>query len=65
MVTINRQQWFGKTDPTGAATYYCEGECLSTDTKPTNWANGSKLIEMDTSKLYLYDAANHTWREFT
>lgn len=38
--------------------------CLSTDTKPTaNIKNGSTLIEMDTSKGYLYDAAGQTWRE--
>jgi len=45
---------------------YFEGECLSTDTKPTGdyILNGSKLIEMDTSKVYIYDADNELWREF-
>ena len=46
---------------------YCEGECLSSDTKPTTsdvLFNGSKLIEMDTGKVYIYDAANKVWREF-
>lgn len=39
---------------------------LSTDTKPTEWvANGSMFIEMDTSKLYFFDAAAATWREFS
>ena len=41
-----------------------EGECLSTDQKPTNVANGSKLMEMDTSKLYMFDEKNSTWREW-
>ena len=40
-----------------------EGVCLSTDTKPTDWENGSTLLEMDTSKVFVYDAANSTWRE--
>lgn len=46
---------------------YLEGECLSTDTKPTsaNIMNGSKLLEMDTSTLYIYDAENGVWREWT
>lgn len=40
-----------------------EGSCLSTDEKPTEGVgNGSILLEMDTSKLYIYDAANETWR---
>lgn len=39
--------------------------CLSTDTKPTDTANGSKLIEMDTGKTYYFDAENSTWIEFT
>lgn len=47
-----------------ASTYYEEGECLSTDTKPTgaDVANGSKLLELDTSTLYIYDAENQQWR---
>ena len=40
-----------------------EGVCLSTDTKPTDWENGSILLEMDTKKVYIFDAANSTWRE--
>lgn len=47
---------------------YREGVCLSTDTKPTNdksMSNGSKLMEMDTSKMYLYDEKNKTWREWS
>lgn len=41
-----------------------EGECLSTDTKPTtNVANGSILIEMDTQKIFMFDETNSTWLE--
>lgn len=45
---------------------YLEGECLSTDTKPEDdyIFNGSKLIEMDTGKVYIYDATNKIWREY-
>ena len=42
-----------------------EATCLSSDTKPTNGiANGSILIEMDTSKIYFFDEAHSTWEEF-
>ena len=43
-----------------------EGNCLSTDTKPIeNIANGSMLMEMDTSTLYLFDEESHTWRSWS
>lgn len=46
-----------------AGRMYIEGECLSSDTKPTeNILNGSKLMEMDTATLYMYDEENNTWR---
>ena len=64
MVTINEEKWMGKTGPAGQSVYLREGVCLSTDTKPTDWGNGSRLLEMDTSKLYMYDAENHEWREW-
>lgn len=55
----------GRVGSTGGARYYREGECLSTDTKPTDgWANGSKLLEMDTGKVFMFDEANSQWREF-
>lgn len=38
--------------------------CLSTDTQPTNVPNGSICIEMDTGKIYFFDAAGSTWIEF-
>ena len=37
---------------------------LSTDAKPTDKANGSSFIEMDTSKLYFFDDASNTWKEW-
>lgn len=38
--------------------------CLSTDTKPTGWVgNGDVLIEMDTGKVFLYDAEGAEWLE--
>lgn len=36
---------------------------LSTDVKPTDVPNGSKFVEMDTDKKYLFDAENTTWYE--
>ncbi len=38
--------------------------CLSTDTKPTfSVTNGSRLLEMDTGKTYMFDEENATWEE--
>jgi hypothetical protein len=36
---------------------------LSTDTKPQGVENTSSFYEMDTKKLYLYDAQNAVWLE--
>lgn len=46
---------------------YATVVCLSSDTKPGGdlIANGSILLEMDTKKTYLFDAANDTWRQFS
>lgn len=38
--------------------------CISTDTKPVDVANGSIMIEMDTSKVYFYNEDGTTWEEF-
>ena len=39
---------------------------LSTDTpKPTNAGNGWIFSEIDTGKIYIYDAENSTWREWS
>lgn len=57
MVTYDKIEWkSGKK--------YIEGACLSTDSKPVEdvLMNGSKLIEMDTSTLYMFDADNEVWR---
>lgn len=41
-------------------------EGLSTDTKPTaNIPNGSRFLEMDTGKVYMFDQTNLTWLEYT
>ena len=39
---------------------------LSTDTKPTGDSvqNGSSYIEMDTGKLYFFDAEGSEWKEW-
>lgn len=37
--------------------------CLSTDTKPTDYLNGSLCLEMDTGDFYGYDADNETWQK--
>lgn len=36
---------------------------LSTDTKPSGCTNGSKFLEMDTSKVYVYDQQVYEWHE--
>ena len=37
--------------------------CLSTDTKPTEYANGSLILEMDTGKFYAYNEDGTEWVE--
>lgn len=41
----------------GQTTIYC----LSTDTKPDYAENATALMEMDTGKVFLWDAENETW----
>lgn len=50
----------------GATEPYREGACLSTDEKPAgaDIGNGSKLMEMDTSILFLYDKDAGEWKEW-
>lgn len=47
---------------------FMEFRGLSTDTKPDETkdgvGNGAAFIEMDTGKLYFYDAENTQWVEF-
>lgn len=64
MLTTQKYVYEGN-DKNGNDINYIEGSCLSADTKPTTGiANGSKLMEMDTSKIYMFDAENAEWREF-
>lgn len=51
-------------DAGGRDVFYVEGQCVSSDQKPTDVANGSTLLEMDTSKVYMFDADSSTWREW-
>lgn len=39
--------------------------CLSTDTKPTDYGNGSLCLEMDTGKIFAYDEEDTEWDEQT
>lgn len=48
----------------GTQKKYVELAGLSTDVKPTDCANGSVFIEMDTKKLYFFDETNSQWRQF-
>lgn len=64
MITYHRYMYAEKKAGQDTPRNYVEGMCLSTDTKPDTVANGSILMEMDTSKLYLYDEANSIWREW-
>jgi len=50
--------------PSGKSTVTLVG--LAADDKPTDYSigNGSLFIEMDTKKIYFYDAAGTQWREF-
>lgn len=66
MVTITAKKYSEKDSELAAnalENIKCrEGVCLSTDTKPTDWENGSTLLEMDTGNVFVYDATNSTWR---
>lgn len=50
----------------GVELFYGEGDCLSTDVKPTTGIfNGSVLREMDTKTRYKFDADNNVWRVYS
>lgn len=57
LVTVNND---------GSGCYYREGNALSTATKPTgaDIYFGSKILEIDTGKVYSYDATTETWLEW-
>lgn len=67
MVTITGKKWSEKDAELKANALenvdVREGVCNSADSKPTDWGNGSTLLEMDTGKVYVFDKANTTWRE--
>lgn len=43
---------------------YCEGFCLSTDSKPTEGiGNGSILCEIDTGKVFFFNETAGAWVE--
>ena len=65
MISFDVERVIKKNSPSNYSSYYVEGKCLSTDVKPTSGlANGSILIEMDTSKVFIFDEPNSLWREF-
>lgn len=63
MLTYTKKNFVEDHD--GVALNYVEGYCLSSDSKPTaGIANGSVMIEMNTSKVFFFDQAGQAWREF-
>lgn len=61
MVTIGKEVQVADGSYVTPATYYG----LSTDSKPTQLvANGAAFIEMDSGKLYFFDAAGAQWTEW-
>jgi len=54
-------QMISYTTAGGFAIYDIRG--LSTDTKPLDVPNGSSFYEMDTKKVYMFDAENVVWLE--
>lgn len=40
---------------------YAEISCLSTDTKPTIFAQGSIAVETDTGNVYFFDESSGEW----
>ena len=60
MITITRKE----SDINNGNKSILEIRGLARDTKPTeNINNGSTFIEIDTGKIYLYDAENQQWKE--
>ncbi len=49
------------SDIQGNAIYNCYG--LSADAKPLDVTNASVFYEMDTKKVYMFDAENKVWLE--
>lgn len=58
MFTNNKAKYFGDNK------VLIDAACLKTDTKPTQGiANGSKCIEMDTGKTYMFNEEDSEWEE--
>lgn len=58
-----------KTRYMSPTTVYFEAAATSDEEKPKTWANrkivtGSQIIEVDTSKVFLYDSKAEIWHEF-
>lgn len=60
MLTVNTKTY----EVGGIETAAREYSCLSTDEKPVSGVgNGSILVEIDTGKVYFFDAAGSQWVE--
>ena len=58
MFTNNKAKYYGDNK------VLIEAACLRTDTKPTTGiANGSKCIEMDTGKTFMFNEEDSEWEE--
>ena len=52
---------YRKAEQTTNGNAYAEIELLSTDTKPTDVANGSLALEIDTGDVYAFDEDGGEW----
>lgn len=63
MITVYRENGLAMT--TDGTLVEIEMRGLSTDEKPTeNIVNGTVFIEIDTGKVYMFDAEGTEWKEF-
>lgn len=63
MITVYRDNGLAMT--TDGVLVEKEYRGLSTDTKPTeNVSNGAVFIEINTGKVYMFDADGTQWKEF-
>lgn len=65
MITYKIEGRIKRDDAPGGYKRLVEGMCISTDEKPTDVANGSILIEMDTSKIYMFNEVTGEWLPWT
>ena len=52
-----------KREPQLDDIHYVEIACLNGDDKPTGFATGSLLLEVDTGDLYAYDEVGAEWNK--